>query len=307
MTSSGGARPARVQIVEVSPRDGLQNEAQALATDAKLDLIGRVVAAGARRVEVTGFARPDVVPALADADSVAAAMPADGVEYSALVLNGRGYDRAVTAGIRAVSMVVLCTETFSRRNQRMSVAESVEATRVLRERSAADGVTFSVTVAASFGCPFEGEVPLTRLREVVGRIADLGPDELSLADTIGVGTPGDVAERFGVARELAPGVPLRAHFHDTRNTGVANAVAAVHAGVEALDASLGGIGGCPFAPAATGNVATEDVVYCLERMGIETGLDLGLLIGDSRWLTAELGRPASSGLARAGAFPQDDR
>lgn len=305
MAPNLGRRP-RIEIIEVSPRDGLQNEPQVLGTGAKLDLVGRVVAAGACRVEVTGFARPDLVPALADADRVAAAVSADeGVEFSALILNGRGYDRALAAGVRSVSMVVLSTDTFSRRNQRMSVVEAVEATRILRERSLGDDVKFSVTVAAAFGCPFEGDVSVTQLREVIDRIADLGPDELSLADTIGVGTPGDVVERFGAAAELAPRVPLRAHFHDTRNTGIANVVAAVGAGVSALDASLGGIGGCPFAPTATGNVATEDVVYCLERMGIDTGFDLDMLIGGSRWLTGELGRDPSSGLARAGAFPKE--
>jgi hydroxymethylglutaryl-CoA lyase len=298
------SRPSAVEVVEVSPRDGLQNESQHLDTGTKLELVDRVVAAGARRVEVTGFARPDIVPALADADAVATAVAGrPGVEWSALVLNGRGYDRAISAGIRAANMVVLATETFSGRNQRLSVEEAVAVARALRERATADGVRFTVTVGAAFGCPFEGEVPLERLRSVVERVAAFEPDELALADTIGVGTPGDVTERFGLARELAPGIPLRAHFHDTRHTGIANAVAALEAGVTALDASLAGIGGCPFAPNATGNVATEDLVYCLHRMGVATGLDLDALLLDADWLPRRLGREPTSALVRAGVFP----
>jgi hydroxymethylglutaryl-CoA lyase len=293
-----------VEIVEVAPRDGLQNEAHHLDTATKLELVDRAVEAGARRVEVTGFARPDVVPALADADAVAVAVAGrPGVEWSALVLNGRGYDRATAAGIRAVNMVVLATETFSRRNQRLSVDEALAAAAALRERSAADGTRFTVTVGAAFGCPFEGEVALDRLGAVLERVALLQPDEIALADTIGVGTPGDVVARFGLLQELVPDTPLRAHFHDTRNTGLANAVAAIGSGVTALDASLAGIGGCPFAPNATGNVATEDLVYCLHRMGIPTGLDLTTVLRHADWLPRQLGREPSSALVRAGAFP----
>jgi hydroxymethylglutaryl-CoA lyase len=297
--------PGSVQIVEVSPRDGLQNEKAPLDTAGKLELIERVVAAGAKRVEITGFARPDVVPALADADEIAGATAAlPDVQSSALVLNLRGYDRARATGVTAVNMVVLASETFSQRNQRMSVAQAVDNARAIRERAAADGVAFALTVGASFGCPFEGEMPVPALRAVLEQVVALRPDEISLADTIGVGTPGDVRTRFGLLAELAPDIPWRAHFHDTRNTGVANAVAAVEAGVGALDASLGGIGGCPFAPAATGNVATEDLVYCFDRMGIDTGLDLAALLADARWLLAGLGKSSGSALSRAGSFPE---
>ncbi|MBM9468760.1 hydroxymethylglutaryl-CoA lyase [Nakamurella leprariae] len=296
---------ASVQIVEVAPRDGLQNEARPLSTAAKLELIRRAVAAGARRVEITGFARPDVVPALADADEVAAATAAlPGVQTSALVLNPRGYERARAAGVTAVNMVVLASETFSQRNQRMSVAQALDGAARIRERAGADGVHVAITVGASFGCPFEGEIPLPALRSVLQQVAAIGPDEISLADTIGVGTPADVRARFALLAELAPDVPRRAHFHDTRNTGVANAVAAVEAGVAALDASLGGIGGCPFAPAATGNVATEDLVYCFGRMGVDTGFELAPLLADARWLLDSLGRESGSALSRAGCFPE---
>ena len=297
---------AEVEIVEVSPRDGLQNESRGLSTATKLDLIRRSVDRGAVRVEVTGFARPDVVPALADAEDIAADVAGlDGVECSALVLNGRGYDRAIAAGITAVNMVVLASETFSQRNQRMSVERALDIAADLRGRASRDGVRFSLTVGASFGCPFEGELPLSRLEYVLTAVTGMGPDEISLADTIGVGTPLDVEQRFGLLTELAPDIPQRAHFHDTRNTGVANAVAAVRIGVGALDASLAGIGGCPFAPAATGNVATEDLVYTFNRMGLRTGLDLDGLITDARWLLGELGKDAGSALSRAGTFPGD--
>jgi hydroxymethylglutaryl-CoA lyase len=294
--------PSSIQLVDVSPRDGLQNEKVLLSTADKLDLIRRLVARGATRIEVTGFARPDVVPALADADEVARAAAAiPGIEASALVLNGRSYDRALDTGVRAVNMVVLATETFSGRNQGMSVDRAIEVTAGMRERAASDGLRFSVTVGASFGCPFEGDVSLERLSQVLTSVVALAPDEIALADTIGVGTPLDVTERFGLLRSLAPATPMRIHLHDTRNTGVANAVAAVAAGVAALDASLAGIGGCPFAPAATGNVATEDLVYCFERMGVATGLDLDGLLEESRWLSSTLDKPRSA-LARAGSF-----
>ncbi|WP_327000479.1 hydroxymethylglutaryl-CoA lyase [Dactylosporangium sp. NBC_01737] len=294
-----------VELVEVSPRDGLQNERRPLDTPDKLELIRRVIARGATRVEVTGFARPDVVPALADADEVAAAVAGTpGVECSALVLNVKGYQRARAAGITAVNMVVLATESFSARNQRMTVAEALAAATAIRRLAAADGVRFTLTVGASFGCPFEGEVPPAALDALLHRVAALAPDEIALADTIGVAVPSDVTERFGRLERAAPGVPLRAHFHNTRNTAVANAVAAVQAGVSALDASLAGIGGCPFAPNATGNVATEDLVYCFGRMGVPTGFDLSGLIDDGRWLTDRLGVPAQSAVGRAGGFPQ---
>jgi hydroxymethylglutaryl-CoA lyase len=293
-----------VEIVEVAPRDGLQNEKRTLDTGRKVELIDRARKLGARRIEVTSFVRPDRVPQLADADQVVAALPDDdGVTYSVLALNERGYDRAVTAGVREVNTVVLTTDTFSTRNQGMSTAESLAVLRRIRERAAEDGVFLTLTVGASFGCPFEGEVPTARFREVLAAAAEFGVDELSLADTIGVAVPSDVEERLAVARELFPDTPLRIHLHNTRNTAIANAVAAVRAGVTALDASLGGIGGCPFAPDAGGNVATEDLIYLLHRMGIDTGLDLGQAIEAARWVTDSLDVPPAGMVSRAGPFP----
>lgn len=293
-----------VEIVEVAPRDGLQNEPAFLPTQDKRELVARVVAAGARRVEVTGFARPDRVPQLADADALAAALPpVPGVRYAALVLNERGYQRAAAAGIREVNLVVLASEAFSERNQAVGVAGAVRAAAAIRRRAATDRVRVTVTVGAAFGCPFQGELPVATLSGVLRAVADLGPDELALADTIGAGVPSEVTERFGLARQAAPGVPLRAHFHDTRGTGIANAVAALAAGVTTLDASLAGVGGCPFAPAASGNVATEDLAWVLARMGYELGLDLPALLAGAGWLAGRLGIDPRSRLTRAGPFP----
>jgi hydroxymethylglutaryl-CoA lyase len=293
-----------VEIVEVSPRDGLQNESTPLATADKVELVAGAVRTGVRRVEVTSFVRPGAVPQLADAEDVVAGLPqVDGVAYSALVLNERGYDRALAAGIREVNTVVITTDTFSRRNQGMSTEETLTVIGRLRDRAAGDGVALAVTVAASFGCPFEGEVPDARFAAVVSAVAGLGIDEISLADTIGVAVPTDVERRVAVLRAAAPDARLRVHLHDTRNTGIANAVAAVRAGVSVLDASLGGLGGCPFAPGASGNVATEDLIYLFSRMGIDTGLDLDAAVGTARWVTERLGRPPVGSIARVGGFP----
>jgi len=296
-------RVTPVEIVEVAPRDGLQNEARVLRTETKLALIERACAAGLRRIEVASFVHPDRVPQMADAEAVVAGLvPHDGVEYSALILNERGYDRSLAAGIAAVNTVVSATETFSQQNQGMSVDDAVRTVTSLRERTTADRVRLTVTISVAFGCPFEGEVTLDRLRSVASRVAAMDPDEVALADTIGVAVPSDVESRLDLARSLGP-APLRGHFHNTRNTGIANAVAAVRAGVTVIDASLAGIGGCPFAPAATGNIATEDVVYALSRMGVETGVDLAASIDAAQWVAGELGIDPPGMVARAGGFP----
>ena len=293
-----------VEIIEVAPRDGLQNEKQLLTTAAKLELVERAYEAGARRIEVTSFVHPERVPQMADAEAVVAALtPHDDVVYAALVLNERGYERALAAGIHEVNTVVITTETFSQRNQGMSVAEAVEVVSRIRARAGADGIRVTVTISAAFGCPFEGEVPLDTLTRVATLVAAIGADEVVLADTIGVAVPSDVEERIAVVREIRPSGTLRAHFHNTRNTAVANVIAAVRSGVTAIDASLAGIGGCPFAPAATGNVATEDLVYALERMGHETGYDLERSIASARWIAGELGIEPPGMVARAGGFP----
>jgi hydroxymethylglutaryl-CoA lyase len=295
----------RVEIVEMSPRDGLQNEETVLSTEDKVQLVERAVRAGARRIEVTSFVNPSRVPQMADADELMAALPRhEGVSYAGLVMNQRGLDRALAGDVDEVDVVVVATDTFCQRNQGMTTAESVVTAGDLVAQARAAGKVTTVTVGASFGCPFEGEVSLDRLREVLRRVVDAGPDELALADTIGVGVPSEVTARLGVARGVAgEAMPLRLHLHDTRHTGVANAVAAVAAGVTTLDASIGGAGGCPFAPSATGNVATEDLVYLLDRTGIECGLDLGAVTEAAGWLEERLGKRLPGAILRAGGFP----
>jgi hydroxymethylglutaryl-CoA lyase len=297
-----------VVVCEVSPRDGLQNEDVLISTADKVELIRRAVRAGARRVEATSFVHPRLVPQMADAEEVVAALPQeDGVRYAGLVMNARGLDRAVQAGIREVNVVVVATDAFCQRNQGMSTAAACGVAGDLVSRARDQGLFTTVTVGAAFGCPFEGEVSLDRLGEILRRVIDAGPDELALADTIGVAVPSDVTTRVGLAAELAEaGMPLRLHLHDTRHTGVANAAAAIDAGVTVLDASIGGTGGCPFAPNATGNVATEDLVYLFDRMGIRTGLDLTELTEAVEWLEGRLGKPLPGALLRAGAFPSAD-
>jgi hydroxymethylglutaryl-CoA lyase len=294
-----------VEILEVSPRDGLQNESTILSTEDKLELVDRAVRAGARRIEVTSFVNPARVPQMGDADDVMAALPRhEGVSYAGLVMNRRGLDRALAGGVDEIDVVVVATDTFCRRNQGMTTAEACDTAATLVAEARAAGVLSTVTIGASFGCPFEGEVPVERLRGVLERVVDAGPDELALADTIGVAVPSDVTRRLALAREVAgPGLPLRLHLHDTRHTGVANAVAGVVAGVTTLDASIGGAGGCPFAPDATGNVATEDLVYLFDRMGVATGLDLESVTESVTWLEQRLGKQLPGALARSGGFP----
>jgi len=298
MTSSA------VSIVEMAPRDGLQNESTVLSTADKVELVERAVRAGARRIEVTSFVNPSRVPQMADADEVMAALPRpDGVSYAGLVMNDRGLDRALAAGVDEVDVVVVATDTFCLRNQGVTTDEACRQAAALVSRAREAGVLTTVTIGASFGCPFEGEVTEERLREVVARVVDAGPDELALADTIGVAVPTAVTSRLALAAGVAGDVPLRLHLHDTRHTGVANAVAAHAAGVRTLDASIGGTGGCPFAPNATGNVATEDLVYLFDRMGVGTGLDLATTTATTAWLEERLGKRLPGALLRAGSFP----
>ncbi|HEX5919098.1 MAG TPA: hydroxymethylglutaryl-CoA lyase [Nocardioides sp.] len=294
-----------VGIVEMAPRDGLQNESTILSTADKVELVERAVRAGARRIEVTSFVNPARVPQMADADEVMAALPRPvGVSYAGLVMNERGLDRALAARVDEVDVVVVATDTFCRRNQGTDTAEACTQAAALVRRAREAGAATTITVGAAFGCPFEGEVPEERLREVVRRVADAGADELALADTIGVAVPSDVSSRLALAAELVGAdVPLRLHLHDTRHTGVANAVAAHAAGVRTLDASIGGTGGCPFAPNATGNVATEDLVYLFDRMGVRTGIDLAATTATTSWLEERLGKRLPGAILRAGGFP----
>jgi hydroxymethylglutaryl-CoA lyase len=293
-----------IEIVEVGPRDGLQNEAAELATHDKLEFIRRAVDAGIRRIEVASFVSPRRVPRMADAEAVFAALPRrEDVSYVGLVLNRAGFDRAAAAGCLEIGMVVFATDEFNRRNQGATTAESIRTWREIAAAAHSAGIRAQVTVSAAFGCPFAGEVPVARVVEIAGAVAEAGPFEIAIADTIGVAVPGQVRDAFGRVAESLPGMRLRGHFHNTRNTGLANAYAAVMAGARALDASLGGLGGCPFAPAATGNIPTEDLVYMLGRMGIETGVDLGQAIGTARWVGQRVGHAIPGMLVKAGPFP----
>lgn len=293
-----------VTIIDVSPRDGLQNESVIFSTDDKLALIERVAAAGVTAIETTSFVHPKLVPAMADADDVMARLERrPGVRYIGLVLNERGMERAVAAGVDEANIVVAVSDEFSQKNQGMPAMAG--ATMVVRvaELAREAGIEPSVTISTAFGCPFEGEIALGRLVDMVKAVAEADPVRINLADTIGVAAPTDVIERVEAVRPHLGAAVLGAHFHNTRNTGYANAVAAYGAGVRVLDASLGGIGGCPFAPNATGNIATDDLAFLFHRMGIDTGLDLDRLIAGSHWLEGPLGQPVPALVPKAGPFP----
>lgn len=296
--------PRPIGIVEVGPRDGLQNETAAVSTAARIEFVRRAVDAGIRRIEVASFVNPKRVPQMADAEAILKALPRrEGVRYIGLVLNRIGFDRAAAAGCEEIGMVVFTTDTFNRRNQGVSSAESMRTWREIAAAAQAAGIRAQLTISGAFGCPFEGEVAPARVVELAREAAEGAPFELALADTIGVGVPGQVTEIFGQVAAALPGLTLRGHFHNTRNTGLANAYAAVMAGAEVLDASLGGIGGCPFAPAATGNIPTEDLVYMLGRMGYQTGIELDGVIAVARWIEQQLGHAVPGMLVKAGPFP----
>ena len=294
----------RIEIVEVGPRDGLQNESTLFSTAAKVEFINRIVAAGTRRIEVASFVHPKRVPQMADAEAVLKALPRrDDVYYVGLVLNRRGFDRAAAAGCNEIGMAVVASDTFNQRNQGVTTEESIKAWLDIAAAAHAAGIRPQVTVSAAFGCPFEGEVAPAKVLEVATRVAQAAPFEIAIADTIGVGAPNQVTDLLSQLTDALPGMPLRCHFHNTRNTGLANAYAAVEAGATVLDASVGGIGGCPFAPAATGNIPTEDLLYMLDRMGVSTGVDLDATLATSRWLQDQLGRAVPGMLVKAGGFP----
>jgi hydroxymethylglutaryl-CoA lyase len=300
-------RPGFVQLVEVGPRDGLQNETVQFSTDQKLEFIRRSSSAGIGKIEVTSFVNPKRVPQMADADAIFANLANDdSAVHVGLLLNRRGLDRALAVGCKEVGFVLVASDTFSQRNQGISTAESLAAWHDIAAEAKANGLKASVTIAAAFGCPFEGEVPLSRVIELAERVMESPPVELAVADTIGVGVPPQVTAIVEHLLPIANDVPIRTHFHNTRNTAIANIAAAVAAGATMIDASTGGIGGCPFAPNATGNVAMEDVLYLLHRMGIETGVSSDAVIDTARWLEGQLGRPVPGVLSRVQKFPKAD-
>jgi isopropylmalate/homocitrate/citramalate synthase len=291
----------RVTICDVGPRDGLQNEATTLAPAVRAELCDRLAAAGVPRVEAASFVSPKRVPQMAGAEEVMAAIERrPGTIYAGLVLNERGYERAVAAGVDEVHYAFPVTDEFCARNQNTTVAAAVETSAAIVARAKDDGVRVTVTISVAFGCPFEGAVDPAHVLDIAARVAATRPDEIVLADTIGVGVPSQVQPL--VAGLAALGVAVGCHFHNTRNTGFANAVAAIEAGCTVLDASVGGTGGCPFAPRATGNIATEDLVYLLHGMGHETGIDLDALIEHAAWLSDQLGKELPGQLHKAGTF-----
>jgi hydroxymethylglutaryl-CoA lyase len=296
----------RIDIVEVGARDGLQNEKTVLDVGQKVALIGRLEAAGVRRQEVVSFVNPKRVPQMAGAEEIMAALPHDPRRSRiGLVLNARGWDRCVAAACDEANVVVCASDGFGIRNQGASVTEQIATlTAIAGRKHAEGGPPITMTVSVAFGCPFDGEVAEDQVLAIVREAVAARVDEIALADTIGVADPWLVRKRVEAVQALIGDIPLRMHFHDTRNTGIANAFASVEAGVRILDASVGGLGGCPFAPAATGNIGTEDLVYMLERAGFETGLDVGRLIETARWVGDLIGKPPASAVARAGVFPK---
>jgi (R)-citramalyl-CoA lyase len=291
----------RIEIVDVGPRDGLQNEDETLAPEVRAELCDKLAATGIPRVEAASFVNPRRVPQMAGAEEVMAAIErSPHTSIAGLVLNEKGYERAVEAGVDEVRYAFPVSETFARRNQNTTVEDATALAARLVERARLDGVRVSITLSAAFGDPFEGKVHPDHVLDVAGRVAASIPDEIVLADTIGVGVPTQVRNLVeGVATH---GITVGCHFHDTRNTGIANAAAAVESGATVLDASVGGTGGCPFAPRATGNIATEDLVYLLHNMGYETGIDLDALIEVASWLECQLGKELPGQLYKAGNF-----
>jgi hydroxymethylglutaryl-CoA lyase len=300
-----------IEIVEVGPRDGLQNEATILSPEDRVEFVHKLEAAGARRIEAVSMVHPGRVPQMAGAEAVMAALPhAPGRSRIGLALNVKGFERAVEAGVDEINMSVAASDGFGTKNQGLTMAQQIDMLTQVAERAhnftglPGGGPKLSATLSVVWGCPFDGEISDEQVVGMVRQIARLGFKEIGLADTIGVADPWAVRRKVEKAREAAPDAMLRLHFHDTRNTGLANAYAAVEAGVDVLDASVGGIGGCPFAPGATGNIATEDLVYMLERAGFTTGYDLDALIETANWVGGKLGKTVPSRLTKAGPFPK---
>lgn len=298
--------PEPVEIIEMSPRDGLQNEAVVLGVDRRVELIHRLVAMGARRIEAVSFVHPLLVPAMAGAEAVMEQVPRDqGVRYAGLALNARGIERALVAGVDEVDYVIPVTEAFAKANQNSTRRRLIDELGPWRERIAASNAHLTVTFAVAFGCPYQGEVSTDEVVQAVTdtlRALELPPTEIALADTIGCGVPRQTSHLVAALQRVTD-VPLRLHLHETRHTAIANATAALELGVRRFDSSVGGLGGCPFAPGAAGNVATEDLTWALHRQGFETGYDPSTAADVGRWISALVDKTPQSGLAKAGSFP----
>ena len=296
--------PDKIELIDVAPRDGLQSQAKLVSTEVKLELISRLIDSGIRRMEVVSFVNPKRVPQMADADELLQRLPVrDDVTYIGLVLNMRGFERAVETSVDEINCVVVASDTFNQKNQGATTEESMQNVAHIAREVGSTSLSAGVTIGASFGCPFEGEVPVEHVVSLAGRLADMGFAEIALADTIGAAAPSNVQELVSRVSQVIGDARLRCHFHNTRNTGVANAYVAIQEGVRILDASCGGVGGCPFAPAATGNVATEDLLYMINRMGLDTGVDVEKIIETALWLEGPLEASMPAMLTRAGVFP----
>ncbi|MEM1260860.1 MAG: hydroxymethylglutaryl-CoA lyase [Pseudomonadota bacterium] len=296
-----------VTVVDVSPRDGLQSEHDVQSTAMKVELIQRLAAAGIRAVEATSFVNPKRVPQMGDAAEVMAALnanPIPSLNRIGLALNVKGCERAIEAGVDEVGFVLVSTDTFSQRNQGAPVSASIDIWKEIQARCRAADVRCNVLVASAFGCPFEGEVSADRVIELADRLLEASPDTFGVADSIGVGVPQQMRTVIGRLAERVGEIPIRVHLHDTRNTGIANALTAIEYGATLIDASTGGIGGCPFAPAATGNIGTEDLLYALDRSGVATGINIDAILETADWLAKQLGHDVPSALSRAGVFPR---
>ena len=296
----------KISILEVGPRDGLQSEPEILPTEVKKEFITRTIDAGIKQIEVTSFVHPKKVPQMADAEKLVESLPEnDDVTYIGLIMNQRGFERARDCGIDEVGMVIVSTDTYNMKNQNVVTQESIDNWLSIAAEAKSAGIRTSVVIACSFGCPYEGEIDPEHIASIAEQVLKGKPDVLGLADSVGVAVPSQIKKTFSLIKELAPSIPLRTHLHNTRNTGLANAAAAVEAGVSIIDASTGGIGGCPFAPRATGNIPTDDLLYMLDRSGIETGVDLRQVVKTTDWLEEQLGRAVPAMVPKAGIFPEN--
>ena len=297
---------SKISILEVGPRDGLQSEPEILPTEVKKEFITRTIEAGIKQIEVTSFVHPKKVPQMADAEKLVESLPEnDDVTYIGLIMNQRGFERARDCGIDEVGMVIVSTDTYNMKNQNVVTQESIDNWLSIAAEAKSAGIRTSVVIACSFGCPYEGEIDPEHIASIAEQVLKGKPDVLGLADSVGVAVPSQIKKTFSLIKELAPSIPLRTHLHNTRNTGLANAAAAVEAGVSIIDASTGGIGGCPFAPRATGNIPTDDLLYMLDRSGVETGVDLRQVVKTTDWLEEQLGRAVPAMVPKAGIFPEN--
>ena len=297
---------SKVSLLEVGPRDGLQSEPTILPTDVKRDFIIKTMDAGIKQIEVTSFVHPKKVPQMADAEKLVESLPVrDDVSYIGLIMNQRGFERARDCGIDEVGMVIVSTDTYNMKNQNVVTQESIDNWLRIASDAKSAGIRTNVIIACSFGCPYEGEVDPELIASIAEKVLEGEPNILGLADSVGVAVPNQVKKTFSLIKELAPNIPLRTHLHNTRNTGLANAAAAIEAGVTIIDASTGGIGGCPFAPKATGNIPMDDLLYMLDRSGIETGVNLKKIVSNSEWLEEKLEHSVPAMVPKAGIFPEN--